>query len=76
MLNGIIASIGMTEWLVAVVGIRKPRKALYYRGLNGTVSVNDSPDLDDYCYYCDEIRGRPDKSAYLCANPLVPVCSQ
>ena len=63
-LNGIIASIGMMEWLVAVTKIREPKKTIFYRGLNGIVTVNNSPTLDDYCYFCDELRGHPERTEY------------
>jgi hypothetical protein len=56
-INGTIASIAVTEFAVAVSGLRSPHRVLKYYGHSGTVCVNkDEPHPD--CYYCLEIRGK------------------
>jgi hypothetical protein len=50
-LNGVVASLGMTELMVLVTGLRSPRSTLTYRGETGAVLVN-SNDPTDACYYC------------------------
>jgi molybdopterin/thiamine biosynthesis adenylyltransferase len=55
-LNGVIASLAATEFMVAVTGMRKPSRVLQYRGHLGTVNTSrDQPDAD--CFYCRGIRG-------------------
>ncbi len=56
-INGAIASIAVTEFAVAVSGLRSPHRVLKYYGHSGKVCVNsDEPHPD--CYYCLEIRGK------------------
>ena len=58
-LNGVVASLGVTEFMAAVTGIRQPNNHLDYRGDRGTVgrrTVKFTPD----CYYCNEIKGQGD----------------
>ncbi len=56
-INGVIASLGVTEFMLMGTGIRAPRRLLTYRGNLGIVAVNaDEPVAD--CYYCKGIRGR------------------
>jgi hypothetical protein len=58
-LNGVAASLAVTEFMVAITGLRPPRRVLNYRAHLGIVSANtDSPAAD--CYYCKGIRGRPE----------------
>lgn len=60
-INGVIASLGMTEFLVAVTGLRKPNRLLYYHGQAGKVTVSqDTPK--ESCYYCLQIRGKGDST--------------
>ena len=50
-INGVVASLGMTELMVLVTGLRAPRATLTYRGDTGAVLVNgDDPTAP--CYYC------------------------
>jgi molybdopterin-synthase adenylyltransferase len=72
-LNTLVAGIGMMEWLASVTGIREAKQLLYYRGLQGTVTINNTPDLDHFCYYCDELRGHPENSVYLNAVRRIPL---
>lgn len=58
-LNGIIASIAVTEFIMFVTGIRRPNRFLKYQGQHGVVLKNeDAPSKD--CYYCKYIRGKKD----------------
>ena len=55
-LNGIIASLATTEFLVHVTEQRKINKKITYYGAQGVVRKNsDSPQHD--CYYCKTVRG-------------------
>lgn len=53
-INGVIASLGVTEFMVHVTGIRKPFAVLTYRGDLGVVLVRKEPAPLD-CYYCNGI---------------------
>ena len=58
-LNGVVASLGVTEFMAAVTSIRQPNDYLDYRGDRGTVgrrTVKNTPD----CYYCNEVKGQGD----------------
>ena len=58
-INGVVASLGVTEFLVGVTGLRAPQLVLTYRGQFGRVATSvDAPAPD--CYYCKGIRGRGD----------------
>jgi hypothetical protein len=55
-INGVIASLGVTEFAVAVSQLRRPHSLLTYRGDLGRVTANiDSPPSE--CYYCKEVYG-------------------
>ncbi len=60
-LNGIIASLAVTEFMVGVTGIRTPWPLLTYYGASGTVRVRT--DARQGCYYCKAIRGAGDRAA-------------
>ena len=58
-LNSVVASLGLTEFTVAVTGLRSPRRHLEYRGHMGVVAKrNDDPS--GACHYCQNVRGRGD----------------
>lgn len=58
-INGVIASLAVTEFMAAVTGLREPARHLEYRGHLGTVSKRaDKPPTD--CYFCQALRGRGD----------------
>lgn len=65
--NGVVASLGVTEFMTAATGLRPPHALLNYIGQLGKVTVAaDSPSSD--CYYCRGIRGQRaafDAAAYL-----------
>lgn len=60
-INGVVASLAVTEFAVAVAGIRSPNVLLKYYAHRGTVVVNNDPPHPD-CYYCCEVRGRREKA--------------
>jgi molybdopterin/thiamine biosynthesis adenylyltransferase len=54
--NGVVAGLAATEFMVAVTGMRQPQRLITYRGYLSTVTVSrDAPSAD--CYYCKAIRG-------------------
>ena len=56
-INGVVASLAVTEFMLGVTGVRAPQRLLMYRGNMGRVSVPvDEPKAD--CYYCAELRGK------------------
>ena len=67
-INGVVASLAVTEFMLWVSGIRKPYRVITYNGKMGIVTVSrDDPAPD--CYYCKGIRGKGDSvnvQRYLC----------
>ena len=57
--NGVVASLAVTEFMVAVTGIRAPYPHLDYRGDQGTVRRRTDTRATD-CYYCGVVRGQGD----------------
>jgi hypothetical protein len=55
-INGVIASLAVTEFLVWATGLRKPHRVLSYRGALGKVTVGKDPSKPD-CIYCGSIFG-------------------
>lgn len=56
-INGVIASLAVTEFMVMIVGLRPPNRLLQYHGRRGIVNISlDEPRPD--CYYCKQVRGR------------------
>lgn len=51
-LNTLIASLGVTEFVAAVTGLRRPRRVLTYRGDLGVVLASEELG-EPGCYYCD-----------------------
>lgn len=55
-LNGVVASLAVTEFMVHVTGLREPAPQLVYRGDHGTVTKSvDQPEPG--CYYCSGLWG-------------------
>ncbi len=55
-INGVVASLAVTEFMVGVTGLRTPKVFLTYYGHTGKVTQStDSPELD--CYYCKGLWG-------------------
>lgn len=67
-INGVIAALGATEFMVAVTGLRSPTLLQEYRGWESkVVVVKDNPRA--YCYYCKSIQGKgmeAEVERYLC----------
>jgi hypothetical protein len=58
-INGVVASTAVTEFMVAVTGLRRPRPLItYYGHLGRMTGPKDDPAPD--CYYCKGIRGHGD----------------
>ena len=73
-LNGVAASLAVTEFMVGVTGIRAPKRLLTYRAQLGIVTVDNDPPRPD-CYYCKGIRARPEAASvdrYLLHPPPTP----
>lgn len=64
-LNGVVASLGMTEWMFWVTGFREPRKMLTYRADKGIVTVNQFDESTKFCHFCESVIGKPNQSHYL-----------
>lgn len=60
-INGVVASLGVTEFMLAVTGVRAPRSVRTYRGHQGKITAPMEPPTDD-CYYCKSIRGEGDSA--------------
>ncbi|TAJ39007.1 MAG: ThiF family adenylyltransferase [Reyranella sp.] len=60
-LNGVIAGLAALEFMVAVTGLRAPKRLQTYRGWESKVVVSlDEPRTD--CLVCKGIRGRPEEA--------------
>jgi molybdopterin/thiamine biosynthesis adenylyltransferase len=57
--NGVVASLAVTEFMATVTGIRPPNLHLDYRGDRGTVGNRTDTRAPD-CYYCKTVRGLGD----------------
>ncbi len=61
-INGVIASLGVTEFMVMSVGLREPTQFLqYYADRNQRIIATREEPLDSDCYYCKSVRGQRDK---------------
>jgi hypothetical protein len=60
-LNGILASVAVTELMVEVTGIRPAHRSLEYKGMMGRLVVDQDPPAPD-CYYCKGVRGQGDRA--------------
>ncbi len=60
-INGVVASIGVTEFMVGITGVRAPRPLLMYYGTSGKVTTPTDPPAPD-CYYCKTVRGKGDEA--------------
>jgi molybdopterin/thiamine biosynthesis adenylyltransferase len=59
-INGIVASIAVTEFVLHFTGKRAANPFLNYTGSRGIVNKREKPKSD--CYYCKNIRGKGDKA--------------
>jgi hypothetical protein len=55
-INGVVASLGVTEYMLSVTGIRLPKRLLTYRGDRGIVTTGTA-DAPPGCYFCETIAG-------------------
>lgn len=55
-INGVVASLAVTEFMVGVTGIRPPKRFINYR--SDLVKLTFKEDPEDDCYYCRGIRGK------------------
>lgn len=58
-INGVVASLGMTELMLHVTGVRPARPVLTYRGEMGKVLLSTDVPAHE-CYYCTGIFGKWD----------------
>jgi len=65
-INGVVASLAVTEFAVGVTGIREPQRLIIYRGNMGRVLVSDDTPKPD-CFYCKGLwgQGAPDTRRYI-----------
>jgi molybdopterin/thiamine biosynthesis adenylyltransferase len=60
-INGVVASLAVTEFMVGVTGIREPHRLITYRGEMGRVLLpQDAPRPD--CFYCKGVWGQGDRA--------------
>ena len=55
-INGVVASLGVTEFIVCATGIRAPKKYINYRGDQAKTMVRNERGTKD-CFCCSNIRG-------------------
>ncbi len=55
-INGVVASLAVTEFFVWLTGLREPRGYLSYRGDRAMVGTRADPKRD-YCHYCMTLWG-------------------
>jgi hypothetical protein len=55
-LNGVVASLAVTEFMAWRTGLREPIAHLNYRGDRGTVGVR-ADTKRDHCHYCMTLWG-------------------
>lgn len=59
-LNGVVASLAITEFIMQVTGLRPPARHLSYRGRTGIVTSSKAPTSS--CYYCSCVKGAGDRA--------------
>ncbi len=60
-INGVVASVAVTEFMLGVTGVRAPNLLLTYWGRTGKVTVRTTTSVPD-CYYCKGLRGTRDEA--------------
>lgn len=58
-INGVIASLAITEFMADATGLRQANTLIKYYGEQGTVRQSKDKGQPD-CYYCQQIRGKGD----------------
>ena len=64
-INGVVASLAVTEFMLGVTGIRRPERLLTYRGDLGGVVLRNQDAARPGCYYCEHLRGQGDAADLL-----------
>ena len=59
-INGVVASLAVTEFMLGVTGIRTPKSFCSYYG--HTVKITFKHDPEPNCYYCKGIKGKGRKA--------------
>lgn len=60
-INGVVASLAVTEFMALVTGLRAPYRLLNYNGRLGRVTVSIDEPAED-CWYCKRLWGQRDAS--------------
>ena len=60
-INGAVASLAVTEFMLGVTGRRAPKRLLTYHGRTGKVTERTNPPAPD-CYYCKGMWGRGEQA--------------
>ena len=60
-INGVVASLAVTEFMAFIVKLRQPIRLAVYHAEQGVVNRNVDPPRED-CYYCKSVRGLKDKA--------------
>lgn len=60
-INGVVASLVVTEFMVGVTGVRQAQRLITYRGDMAKVFVSQDLAQPD-CYYCKAVWGRGDQA--------------
>ncbi len=60
-INGVVASLAVTEYMVATTRLREPRGNLTYRGDMGVVTSAPASMPSD-CYFCNVVRGAGERA--------------
>jgi molybdopterin/thiamine biosynthesis adenylyltransferase len=55
--NGVVASLAVTEFMVWATGLREPRGYITYRGDLPSVGTRSDPPERGYCHYCMDFWG-------------------
>jgi molybdopterin-synthase adenylyltransferase len=61
--NGALASLAVTEFMVWATGLREPRGYITYRGDLPSVGIRQTPERTTYCPYCMDLWGHPASAA-------------
>jgi molybdopterin/thiamine biosynthesis adenylyltransferase len=60
-LNGVIASLAVTEFLMLVTALREPNRVLTYKGIRGIVTTTTDAKKAD-CYICNYVAGKREEA--------------
>jgi hypothetical protein len=63
-LNGVIANLAVTEFMLSVAGIREPERMLHYQGSRGIVTASRDKRSED-CYICGYLRGQRENAGVI-----------